>query len=162
MHGNLVATGEEANRAHLWDIRKQQPTPRSFEFNDGMSDIGFSMDGNYLLLASQYDNIRVYNTRQLDTPMYESDTSAKLLSAGRRLVSHQFYGADSILLGYSDRRIELWDIKQRIKKQTWHLSNTKGLAKESAALLELGKFNNKYIAVMSSGEAFELLGLTYH
>ncbi len=153
----FMLTGEEANKAHVWQLGQKTPIA-THTHNDGVTKVGFSPDGQYAITASRYDETKLLTLKPPKniTLAHSIPLRAMALKAGKRLVDFYFISHNQVLWAYSDHTIEQYDIQQYRTLATWSTAKSQGLAKDTSAVIALGQFQKKWWVLHSNGTLFEL------
>ena len=153
----FMLTGEEANKAHLWQLGHKVPIATHIH-NDGVTKVGFSPDGRYAITASRYDETQLLalkNPKKI-TLVHSIPLRAMALKAGKRLVDFYFINHTQVLWAYSDHTVEQYDIQQYRTLATWSTAKKQSLGKDNSAVVALGQFQKKWWVLHSNGTLFEL------
>lgn len=152
--GQHLLTGEEANRAHLWQINQNSPI-RSFDHNDGVNYVAFGPN-NLLVTAGRYDATKFWD-KNSDKIKSTISSSAKAMDAGRRAIGVIFENTDQVVIGYSDSTIERVNLPNAKTIKKWVVSASTPFTKNGATLVGIEQVEGKIYAITSDSRAHRLL-----
>lgn len=155
-----VITGQERNKAILWSLDSDEAR-HEMQHNDGVTLVGFSPDGKLAISASRYDKAKLWHVLDTHNEVLNINMSAMALKAGKRLIGFDFIGKDqqqsNLLLAYSDRTVDLINLKTQETLRHWTLAKKYLFAKDNTAVINLGTYQGNALVATSDGTVHILL-----
>jgi len=146
--GGLGLTGSDDGAAKLWVLEKGKMI-RKWQHQFAVNLVALSADGKRAFTASQSDRAFIRDPRK-DEVLHEMSLRGVAYSAAR-------FSSDgaSLLLGNSNRQVQLWDITAKKKLEQW-TAPKKSLWKPSGALVHDIAFGDKNTIQATTSD-----GMTY-
>lgn len=155
--GRLAITGSEDQTAVVWQVTNGKKL-FTIEHQEDVQQVAISNDGRYAFTAAKYDRAEIWdlsNQRSLTTiPL-----AKEKLKRGLEITAARF-SADSryLLLGYTNRHVELWQTETATLVKRWKLSKRHQWQPTGVAVVDLAfaPQANRYYALGSNGFLYSL------
>lgn len=148
--GFIGLTGANDNTARLWDLAKGSVI-REWQTAQPVNHVDLSQDGNWALISSQHHS---WSLHPINKPSNEPAHLTSKMRSGT--LSASKFSADGrlLLLGYTSRSLELWDLKHGRMVADWQAPKKNAWSSVGARIMSVG-FNKELtaiLAVTSNGE----------
>lgn len=147
--GTRALTGSDDETAVFWDLTTGARLQR-FQHNNPVRVVALSASGNTAFSAAQHQRLVIWDTT--------TGTALHTLKARNTGVTSARFSDDEqrLLLGYVNRRIELWSVQQGTLIDSWDAKARKPMHATGAAILAVGFHNHGYLALAGDGRLLEL------
>jgi WD40 repeat protein len=148
--GRRALTGSDDETARLWDLQSGT-TEQIFQHDNPVRVVAISRNGKVAFSAAQNQ----------DAVIWDADTGHALHTLTQRnqgITSARFSAdADTLLLGYVNRRVELWDVRRGELVQNWNARSKKPWQSHGGAILAVGFGPGRaFYALAGDGQLVEL------
>ena len=147
--GRLAITGSEDLSAIVWDVNSGKLKFR-FQHDNSLRLVKISDDDRLALTAANLEKTKIWN---LSTGKLH-----RVLNTGRiSLTSARFFdNGNKLLLGSTNRLVQLWDVKTGKLLKSWRMPRTGTNKYSSTFILDVAPVSGAYLAVGSDGHLFML------
>ncbi|MEO0442644.1 MAG: hypothetical protein AAFZ92_02745 [Pseudomonadota bacterium] len=155
--GRLALTGSEDQTAAVWRIDNGEKL-FTMEHQEDVQTVALSYDGAYAFTAAKYDRAEIWDIGQRRS-LRTIPLSKERIKRGLEVTAARF-SRDSrhLLLGYTNRTVELWEVKSGKRLKQWKLAKRYQWQPTGVSVIDLGFSTQakRYIALGSSGFIYEL------
>lgn len=119
--GRLAITGSEDQTAVIWQVKSGQAL-MTIQHQEDVQLVAISPNGRYAFTAAKYDRAEIWDVQSKQS-LARIPLSKERLKRGLRVTAARFsQDGQRLLLGYSNRKVELWDMNKMAVVKSWKLS----------------------------------------
>lgn len=155
--GRLAITGSEDQTAIIWRVDRAEAL-MTIQHQEDVQLVAISPNGDYAFTAAKYDKAEIWDVnakRSLKTlPL-----AKEKLKRGLQITSARFnQNGSQLLVGYSNRTVELWNVKNVTMVKQWKLSLRNPWQPTGVSALDLSFTDKKgrYLAMGTNGFVYYL------
>jgi WD40 repeat protein len=150
--GRLAITGSEDRTAAIWRVDNGDKT-LSVQFQEDVQQVAISPAGNYAFAAAKYDRAEILDIK-LGKTLNIIPLSKERIKRGLEITASRFSeDGKQLLLGYTNRKVELWQTETATLLKSWKLNKRHAWQPTGASVVDVAfnKKANSYYAIGSNG-----------
>ena len=152
----LAITGSEDKTAKVWRVESGELLITGY-YQEDVQLVKISPDGRYAIMAAQFDQVELWDIQQRKS-LGMIPISKEKLKRGLRVSSARFSNDNRyLLLGYPQRKVELWKTQPLERVKAWTLPKRQQWQPTNAAAIDVAFETNKRFWTMSSDGFIHLL-----
>jgi WD40 repeat protein len=155
--GRLAITGSEDQTAVVWRVDNGEKILTA-QYQEDVQQVAISPNGHYAFAAAKYDRAEILDIRS-GKSLKSIPLSKEKIKRGLEITAARFSeDGQQLLLGYTNRKVELWQVESVELVKTWRLSKRHTWQPTSASVIDIA-FNekaNRYHAIGSNGFIYVL------
>ncbi|MBX2809974.1 MAG: hypothetical protein KTR20_15245 [Cellvibrionaceae bacterium] len=156
-NGRLAITGSEDNTAVVWRVNSGKPW-MTIQHQEDVQTVAISANGRYGFTAAKYDRAQLWDLEQKRL-LKTIPLSKEKLKRGLRVTAARFSSdGEQLLIAYTNRKVELWDVASVQRRQHWTLSKRNPWEPAGVEAIDLAftAKKNHYRAMGSNGFIYTL------
>ena len=150
--GKFAITGSEDQTAAIWEVSSGKRL-MTIKHQEDVQQVALSRDGRYAFTAAKYDQAKIWSVKK-KTAIKTLPLAKERIKRGLEITAARFSDNNRyLLLGYTNRTVELWQLKGMKKLKSWKLTKRRRWQPTSVSAIDLAfaPGNKRYYAMGSSG-----------